>query len=79
MRDYKEYLQEKKLVLNIKEEMEKSKKVFQSRNQLLTKAKGAIRQYLQQQILDAIHRMNNEKAPTGYDAQWSEEFLSEVF
>ena len=63
MQDYKDYLQEKKLVLKIKEEIEKPKNVLQSRNHLLSKARGSIRQYLQQQIIEAIHRTSDEKAP----------------
>jgi len=30
---------------------------------LLSKARGSIRQYLQQQIIEAIHRTSDEKAP----------------
>jgi len=65
MRDYKEYLREKKLVLKIKEEIEKPKNLLQSRNHLLSKVRGSIRQYLQQQIIEAIHRTNDENSPFG--------------
>ncbi len=56
MKDLKEYLEEKKLILTVKEEMSKPRNVVQSRNRLLAMVKGSIRKHLQRQIVEEIQK-----------------------
>ncbi len=63
MKDLKEYLEEKKLILTIKEELSKPKNVVQSRNRLLAMVKGSIRKHLQTQIVEEIQKFRKEGKP----------------
>jgi len=63
MTNLKDYLQEKKLFLEKIEEMKKPANIVQSRNHFLAAARGYIRLHLQQQLLEAIQKFQDETRP----------------
>ena len=63
MMDYREYLRQRRLILELTKDADKPLHVVQSRNQLLKIARGSIRQHLQRQILEALNKNRETMAP----------------
>ena len=63
MMDYREYLKNRNLLIQLSEDAGKPPHVVQSRNQLLKIARGSIRQHLQRQILDALQKNKTAGPP----------------
>jgi hypothetical protein len=63
MIDFREYLKNRSLMLKMSEDAQKPANVVQSRNQLMKIARGSIRQHLQRQILEALHKSGQNVPP----------------
>lgn len=65
MMDFKDYLIKNRMIVEPGKENEKPPlpNVFQSRNLLLAKAKGSIREHLQRQLLEELSKFREETSP----------------
>jgi hypothetical protein len=61
--DFRDILAEKELIKRIQEETQQPGHILQSRNILLSKARGSVRQHLQMQLREALQKFHREEAP----------------
>lgn len=63
MMDYRDFLIKRKLMLKLEKELSQPANIVQSRNHLLSQARGSLRQHLQRQLTEALQKFNSQKAP----------------
>ncbi len=65
MIDLRKFLEDNKRLFDPNDSLEKEKaKIVASRNELLSKARGSLRQHLQQQLAEALRRFQEEDVPS---------------
>lgn len=65
MIDLRKFLEENKQLFGPHDAVEKEKaRIVASRNELLAKARGSLRQHLQQQLSEALQRFRDEEVPS---------------
>ncbi|MBF0501668.1 MAG: hypothetical protein HQM09_16130 [Candidatus Riflebacteria bacterium] len=65
MIDLKDFLKEHNMVIDAEHRAAlETLRIMESRNQLLATARGSLREHLQQQLIAAIKRFNEEPLPT---------------
>ncbi|HNV68093.1 MAG TPA: hypothetical protein PKO06_00245 [Candidatus Ozemobacteraceae bacterium] len=65
MIDLRKFLEDNKRLFDPNDGVEKEKaRIVASRNELLAKARGSLRQHLQQQLSEALRRFQEEEVPS---------------
>lgn len=65
MIDLRKFLEDNQRLFDPQDQVNKEKaRIVASRNELLAKARGSLRQHLQQQLAEALRRFREEEVPS---------------